>query len=105
MDSKRNVKYLKIILKDVDNGDNQKTHGGQILINAKLKPGKRDKKTELTGRIGGKGPDWATVSLKKKKKKKKKMKKKKNEKKEEEEKNKEEEKEEEKMKKREEEKE
>ena len=45
MDSKRKVKHLKIILKDVDKGGDQKTDGGtvyrQILINAKLKPGIR----------------------------------------------------------------
>ena len=43
----------------------------QILINTKLKHRKGDLKTELTGRIGGKGTDWAVVPPKKMKKKKK----------------------------------
>ena len=48
------VKYLTIILRKVDQDDDQKTDGGtvykQMSINAKLQIGKRSQKTELTGR-------------------------------------------------------
>jgi len=50
----KNVKYLTKILWDVVQEDDQKTDGvfvyKQILINAKLQIGNRDKKTELTER-------------------------------------------------------
>jgi hypothetical protein len=48
------VKYLIIVPREVDKGDDQKTDGGtvhkQILIDAKLDTGKTGKTTELTGR-------------------------------------------------------
>jgi hypothetical protein len=51
----KQVKYLTIILREVDCEDDQKTDGRtlhrQILMNAKVKPRKRGKEREMTGRI------------------------------------------------------
>ena len=60
------IKYLTIILREVNEEDNHKTDSGTVYqqINAKLNARKRDQKTEL--RYGGEDPHWTVVVMKKK---------------------------------------